>query len=311
MNHSRRSFLKSSSAAAAAGLFFPYGDMTTKPEQLKEPARAGFRLLILATNWGFNGSADAFCAAAKKEGYDGIEVWWPGEAAQQKELFDALKKHQLEVGFLCGGYQPVWKEHLEYFKRTVAAAAGNPAQKPVYINCHSGRDHFSYEENKAFIDFTGELAAKTGITICHETHRSRMLFAAHVARQFIEKNPSLKLTLDISHWCNVHESMLGDQQETVALALAKAEHIHARIGHAEGPQVNDPRAPEWAAVVKQHFDWWDVIAARKRQRGETMTVLTEFGPPAYMPVLPYTQQPVADQWAINVHMMKTLRNRYQ
>jgi hypothetical protein len=41
-----------------------------------------------------------------------------------------------------------------------------------------------------------------------------------------------------------------------------------------------------------------------------MTILTEFGPPNYLPTLPYTQQPVADQWAINVYMMQMLRKRY-
>jgi len=29
-----------------------------------------------------------------------------------------------------------------------------------------------------------------------------------------------------------------------------------------------------------------------------------------MPTLPYTQQPLANQWEINVHMMKLLRKRY-
>lgn len=41
-----------------------------------------------------------------------------------------------------------------------------------------------------------------------------------------------------------------------------------------------------------------------------MTFLTEFGPVDYMPALPYTRQPVADQWAINKHMLDTLRTRY-
>jgi hypothetical protein len=54
-----------------------------------------------------------------------------------------------------------------------------------------------------------------------------MLFAAHITRQFIEKNPALKLTLDISHWCNVHESLLADQKETVDLALSRVGHIHS------------------------------------------------------------------------------------
>jgi hypothetical protein len=88
------------------------------------------------------------------------------------------------------------------------------------------------------------------------------------------------------------------------------EHIHARIGHPEGPQVNDPRAPEWDEAMKAHIAWWDKVIARKKKNGERMTILTEFGPPTYMPTLPYTQQPLANQWDINVHMMKLLRKRY-
>jgi len=192
----------------------------------------------------------------------------------------------------------------------IDAAAGNTIQKPLYINCHSGRDFFSYDENKQFIDHTTQLGKKSGILICHETHRSRMLFAAPVAKQFIEKNKDLKITFDVSHWCNVSESLLLDQEENVMLALERAEHIHARIGHAEGPQVNDPRAPEWEAAVKAHFAWWDRIVERKKKQGSMITFLTEFGPPDYMPTTPYTRQPLADQWAINVHMMQLLRKRY-
>ena len=48
----------------------------------------------------------------------------------------------------------------------------------------------------------------------------------------------------------------------------------------------------------------------KRQKGETITFLTEFGPPDYMPTEPYTRKPLADQWAVNVHMLQVLRKRY-
>ena len=119
------------------------------------------------------------------------------------------------------------------------------------------------------------------------------------------------MTLDISHWCNVHESLLHDQDETVQLALERTDHIHARIGHPEGPQVNDPRAPEWESAVKRHLDWWDAIVAMKIKKGvNQLTILTEFGPPDYLPTLPYTRQPLADQWDINVYMMQLLRKRY-
>ncbi|GAO45240.1 hypothetical protein FPE01S_04_04840 [Flavihumibacter petaseus NBRC 106054] len=270
----------------------------------------GFELLILATNWGFEGNADAFCAAAKKEGYDGIEIWWPGDKKDQDAWSAALQRHQLKVGFLCGGYQNEPAAHLSYFKEQVKAATTHAQLKPLYINCHSGRDHFPLTANQEFITFTTEQSRTTGVPIYHETHRSRILFAAHVARQFLEKNPALQITFDVSHWCNVHESLLADQPEAVALALERAGHIHARVGHPEGPQVNDPRAPEWKATVEQHLKWWDTIVERRKKRGERMTILTEFGPPDYMPTEPYTRKPLSDQWAVNVYMMQLLKKRY-
>ena len=277
----------------------------TKPKPI-EPS-AGFELLFMATNWGFEGTADEFCAKAKKEGYNGIEIWVPGDEKGRMEIVAATQKHGLALGLLGGGGSKDPQKHLAEFKEGLSAGA---ALKPVYINCHSGKDYFTYEQNKLFIDFTTELSNKTGIPIYHETHRGRALFAGHITRNFIEKNPSLKLTLDISHWCAVHESLLWDQAEMVDLALSRTHHIHARVGHAEGPQVSDPRAPEWQDAVKAHLDWWDKVVERKKKNGERMTILTEFGPPDYMWTLPYTRQPLSDQWAINVHMMNILRKRY-
>ena len=269
-----------------------------------------FQLKVLATNWGFNGTLDEYGAQVKKEGYDGIEIWWPLDKKGQDEIFEMLKKYSLEVGFLTGGQESTYPEHFKTFTSMVDGAANNTIQKPLYINCHSGRDYFSYDQNKTFIDHTLALAKQTGIKICHETHRSRMLFAAPVARHYIDTIPELRMTFDVSHWCNVSETLLHDQQETIDLTLQRVDHIHARIGHPEGPQVNDPRAPEWKSAVDAHFGWWDKVMEMKKQKGDTMTVLTEFGPPDYMPTLPYTRQPLGDQWDINVHMMHLLKDRY-
>jgi len=308
MNHNRRTFIKTSASATTALFLSSLESLAAEQPFFSMNQNSGLK--ILATNWGFKGSLDEYAAKVKQEGYDGIEIWWPMEKKAQDELFSVLKKYGLAVGFLCGAQQKDCKEHFDFFKKMIDAAAGNTIQKPLYINCHSGRDFFSYDENKQFIDHTTQLGKKSGILICHETHRSRMLFAAPVAKQFIEKNKDLKITFDVSHWCNVSESLLQDQEENVMLALERAEHIHARIGHPEGPQVNDPRAPEWEAAVKAHFAWWDRIVERKKKQGSMITFLTEFGPPDYMPTTPYTRQPLADQWAINVYMMQLLRKRY-
>ncbi len=311
MKYNRRNFLTLTGTATTAVMLstLEKHSLSTKPSFTMHK---NYELKIMATNWGFHGTMDEFCANVKKEGYDGVELWWPTDNKKaQDELFAALKKYRLEIGFLCGGSQTNPQEHLAYFKKMIDAAAKQNIQRPLYINNHSGRDHFSFDDNKKFIEHTNVLAKETGISILHETHRGRILFAAHITKQYIEKYAELKLTLDISHWCNVHESLLGDQKETVDMALERTEHIHARVGHPEGPQVNDPRAPEWENTVKQHFDWWDKVVERKKKNGERMTFLTEFGPPDYMPTMAYTKQPLSDQWAINVHMMKLLRERYK
>ncbi len=309
MNQNRRNFIKTSAASSAALLLSSLESFSTAPLPAVN-TNENYKLKVLATNWGFEGTMDAFCAKAKKEGYDGIENWWPESKNEQDEMFAALKKHNLEIGFLYGAWQSNPAEHLAHFKKVMDVIAKQKIQAPLYINLHSGKDYFSFDDNKKFIEYTDAVAKDTGILICHETHRGRMLYAANVTKDFIKKYPELKLTLDISHWCNVHESLLDDQPETIELALQRTEHIHARIGYAEGPQVNDPRAPEWEGTVKQHFAWWDKVVERKKKNGETITFLTEFGPPLYMPTLPYTLQAVSNQWDINVHMLQLLRKRY-
>ena len=85
-----------------------------------------------------------------------------------------LKKHELEVGFLCAGSDNNYQKHFDQFVQMIDAAAKESIQRPLYINCHSGRDYFTYEQGKTFIDHTIALAKSTGIKICHETHRSQI-----------------------------------------------------------------------------------------------------------------------------------------
>lgn len=91
--------------------------------------------------------------------------------------------------------------------------------EPLLINCHTGRDIFSLE-------------------------------------QILNHLPELKLNLDISHWMVVHESDLSDQRHRVEKLLANVDHIHARVGFEEGPQVTDQTITDiWAAnrFIQQHL----------------------------------------------------------
>ena len=127
-------------------------------------------------------------------------------------------------------------------------------------------------------------------------------------RSFLKKT-ALGLTVDFSHWCNTAESFLDDQVKALGLAISRADHIHARVGFPEGPQVMDPRSPEWQEALNLHLGWWKKIAAARLADGADMlTIAPEFGPEPYMPLLPVTKQPWPSQWDVNVYMMELLRS---
>ena len=232
MKQNRRNFLQLTATVATGTLLSSLESFAAEPLPFTK-ATTGYELKIIATNWGFDGTMDAFCAKAKKEGYDGIENWWPGTEQEQQEMFDAVKKYSLDLAIIWGADEGTFAEHEATFRKTVNTFAKQKKQQLLYINLHSGRDYFSFDDNKKLVEFSIALSKETGIPIYHETHRGRMLFAAHTTNEFIKKYPELKLTLDISHWCNVHESLLENQQETVAAALERTGHIHARVGYQE------------------------------------------------------------------------------
>lgn len=305
----RRSFLGSATGAMS------YAFLATQPPvrlaQAETPT-PGFSLKLLATSWGYTGTFDACCARIKDAGYDGIELGWSEEARYRDEVFTALDKYALDVGFICIVLRPDggFEKHLDTFTKVMQDAVSRSPRQPLYLDCHSGRDYYEFAQNKAFYDSAKDAARGSAVKVLHETHRSRMLYAPAVARGYMERIPGMRIALDLSHWCVVSESLLEDQADTVEMALQRTDAISARVGHAQGPQVSDPRAPEWAEALNAHLAWWDRVVALKRQRGEALVMTPEFGPPDYMPTTPFEHQAVADQWAINLHMMQLLRKRY-
>ena len=184
--------------------------------------------------------------------------------------------------------------------------------QPAFINSHTGRDIFAFEENLQIFRRLIQLSQSSGILILVETHRGRPTYSAIETRRYLEALPELRLTADFSHWMVVHESNLADQQGNVEIAMARASYIHARVGYAEGPQIPDPRAPEWQHAVETHVQLWQQIIDHHKQNGtETLYITPEFGPPAYMHTMPFTNQPVGDVWEQNVYMRGLLAGRLE
>jgi len=265
------------------------------------------QLQFFQTDWGRTISWDAFCEKTKASGYDGLETWFPTDEQSQLELKAALKKYDLRVGFLNGTnkslpFEESLKAYTEHFQTLIA-------WNPTYINCHTGNDFFTFEQNKAFIFAANKIAKENDIPIYHETHRGRFSYNLPDTKKYIQAIPELKMTLDIIHWMVVHESLLQNQDAQLEKVLDRSYHIHARVGHAEGPQVNDPAAPEWKKALDRHMEIWEKVIRQKWKTQDIYTITTEFGPADYMPTLPYTRVPVADQWKANTYMMNAIKER--
>lgn len=259
------------------------------------------------TDWGRSASWDSFCEKTKTAGYDGIEIWFPSNTEDQELLKAALKKYDLKLGFINGTNKSIpFEESLKAYGAHLRILA---SWSPTYINCHTGSDFFTFEQNKAFIEVATKISRENQIPIYHETHRGRFSFNLPDTKAYIDKIPALQLNLDISHWMVVHESLLENQDKALLDIIDRTHHLHARVGHAEGPQVNDPEAPEWKNALNRHLDIWEKIIKKNWETRNTFTLTTEFGPPDYMPTLPYTRVPVADQWKANLYMMKVIKER--
>ncbi len=263
------------------------------------------RLRIARSKWDMDDvPLDRFLRTIAAAGFDASDIHIPSLRESPEETASLHARHGIALVAMITSEGRSPEEHCASLGDRFALAA---RCAPVHINCHTGRDTFSLDENLAVFREALALGRRAGISVSHETHRGRATYSAPATRELLRAMPELRITADFSHWCCVHESLLADQGEAVDLAIARTDYIHARVGHAEGPQVNDPRGPEWKAEVDAHMDWWRRIArARGAEGKEELFVCPEFGPPPYMSTVPGSRRPVADLWDITLFMKEML-----
>src|SRR5690349_8593403 len=158
-----------------------------------------------------------------------------------------------------------YKDHIKSLETQFEFAAQCQVE---FINSHAGRDIFSFAENVQLFQRIVQLSQSSGIPILIETHRGRPTYSAIETRKYLEAVSELRLTADFSHWMVVHESGLEDQRANLDLAITRADYIHARVGYAEGPQIPDPRAPEWQNAVETHLRLWQQIIDQHKKNGK-------------------------------------------
>lgn len=250
----------------------------------------------------------AFLARAKNDGFEAVEIYLKSLTEPVNEITELIGENDLILigQILTEGKN--YREHIDSLKEQFEFAE---RLSPKFINTHAGRDIFPFHENIEIYNTIIDLIRQSKIPVYIETHRGRPTYSAVETRKYLEEIPELEITADFSHWTVVHESDLSDQKDTIDLAISRSGYIHARPGYQEGPQITDPRAPEWKGIVEMFTSWWQKIIEVQSAKGRELLVITpEFGPPGYMHTIPFTNKPVADVWELNVYMKDYITSRF-
>lgn len=271
------------------------------------------KTLIYKPLWGHEGTLSDAVRQAVEAGFDGIEGPVP-ESVASREAFGAdLREAGLDLiaeVTTGGGYVPNPAagpdRHLDDLQRGIERSL---PLSPRFINTQTGLDAWELADQVAFFEKVLACEDEYGLPISVETHRSRSTFHPWITREILRAVPGLRITCDFSHWCCVAERLVMDDDPALLDFFAdRCHHIHARVGYDQGPQVPDPRAPEYGPAVDRHQAWWRVIREARRRHGCGETTFTpEFGPDGYLHLEPHTRKPVADLWEVNRWMGGRLR----
>ncbi len=248
-----------------------------------------------------------FLERAKNDGFDAVEIDITAREEPASEIHQMAQDLGLEIIAQVWAIGNTPATQMQSFKNRLDDALTAGISR---INALVGKEYFPFEENLPLYEYGIEWSKQNGVPLGFETHRGRPTFSAVTTCPILQALPEMRLTGDFSHWMVVHESDLSDMTDLLGLAVQRTDYIHARVGHEQGPQVSDPRAPEWQPQLENHLKIWQRILDVHRSKGAVVfTILPEFGPPAYMPTLPFSQKPVADQWEVNVFMKNWLKER--
>lgn len=277
-------------------------------------------LSLYKTLWGHDGGLNEAVHLCKEAGFQGIEGPAPADPTERLGFFETLGRSGLEwiaEVSTCtppGSYVPMpgcgVNDHLESLEEGILCSLPG---SPRFINTMAGYDAWSFADARRFFEGVVNLQDRHGIVISVETHRGRPTFNPWATRDLLKALPELRITCDFSHWCVVSERLVLDEfKDILALAASHAHHIQPRVGYSQGPQVPDPRAPEYADALAAHERWWTCVWDSMAERGFTRFTMTpEFGPDGYLQCAPFTGVPVADLWDINRWIGHRQRERFQ
>lgn len=89
--------------------------------------------------------------------------------------------------------------------------------------------------------------------------------------------------------------------ERFRLFASRVDHLHARVGTAEHPQISDPL--EAKDECERMQGWWEMIWHAQRDR-QWISLVPEYGP------APYAMTTDVDVWALTNREMERQKDNY-
>jgi len=116
-----------------------------------------------APHWGNTLPFNTFCRNVKDAGYVGVEMAVPFDQQERQTLLDTLHDYDLElIGQYWQSFESDLGEHgrnyEKYLRHLIAA-------DPVFVNCQTGKDYFTFEQNRQLFAIAARVSAEIGC--CH------------------------------------------------------------------------------------------------------------------------------------------------
>ncbi|TMW57944.1 hypothetical protein Poli38472_013418 [Pythium oligandrum] len=209
--------------------------------------------------------------------------WTDYEDANLSEQFEGVTRH-------LARYREQLERVCEHFPR-----GEDEADSPlVWINAHSGSDHWGKLDQMEFIAHALEIETQLEVdNLSHETHRGRIFYSPWPTLELLEAFPSLKLTLDMSHWCVVTERLLDTTFDDTWLqrVMRHVWHVHGRMGTAQSSQI--PHLPGHRVVeqeVERFERLWEAIWRHQFSRFHASVDLKDVDPLWKRPFATFTPE---------------------
>ncbi|WP_245996120.1 sugar phosphate isomerase/epimerase family protein [Paenibacillus taihuensis] len=210
-------------------------------------------------------------------GYGGVYDNMP-EPEREKEYFRLLDRYSLS--FATQAFPGRRGDISELAARAKHAGA-------LYMNAQVMDSFVVGDDALRLLDGLMEEAAVSSLPFFVETHRGRITQDLLRTVEYVNALPSLRLTIDLSHYVLSGEMQEpgAEAEQAFAKLLERTSCIHGRISNSQQIQVPWEKDGVTKLPITNHFVRWWTTGMKHRlqdlQPGEVFPFVTELGPPPY------------------------------